>query len=128
MNRKPSDSQILSWVSPPYEIEEAEAPYEIAHLRPESTGLPMTIWVSERGGAKHGLRINVSFKLGAKIDLEERVTVTIEDEPRVSGDGHNNSDYAVVSEYIASNRDVLFAYWNGEVDTAEMLERLRWLE
>lgn len=30
--------------------ERAEAPYEMANLYPRDTGLPMTVWVSPRGG------------------------------------------------------------------------------
>jgi hypothetical protein len=33
---------------------DAEAPYEMANLTPRTTGLPMVVWVSGRGRARHG--------------------------------------------------------------------------
>jgi hypothetical protein len=33
--------------------------FEMANLYPRDTGLPMTIWVSPRGRARHDARINV---------------------------------------------------------------------
>ena len=36
---------------------EAEAPYEMANLTPRMTGLPMVVWVSHRGRARHDVRV-----------------------------------------------------------------------
>lgn len=101
-----------------------EAPFEMANLRPKSTGLPMTIWVSERGRAKHGPRIKVSLKSGDRIDIGDTVTVTIEDKPRVIGGSLKPPHLDAVVAYIALNRVALLAYWNGEIDTADLLQNL----
>jgi hypothetical protein len=34
-------------------MSEAEAPYEMVNLVPRMTGLPMTVWASPRGQARH---------------------------------------------------------------------------
>ena len=36
---------------------EAEDLFEMANLFPVTTGLPMTVWVSPRGNARHDVRI-----------------------------------------------------------------------
>jgi len=34
--------------------------FEMANLYPRTTGLPMTVWVSPRGNARHDVRIKVN--------------------------------------------------------------------
>jgi hypothetical protein len=34
--------------------------FEMANLYPDTTGLPMTVWVSPRGTARHDARIKVN--------------------------------------------------------------------
>ena len=45
------------------EINEDEL-FEMVNLVPRLTGLPMTIWVSPRGNARHGPRIKVNMTHG----------------------------------------------------------------
>jgi hypothetical protein len=45
-------------------MNEAEAPYEMANLMPRMTGLPMVVWVSERGRARHDVRVKVALSHG----------------------------------------------------------------
>ena len=97
----------------------------MANLRPKNTGLPMVIWVSERGRARHAPRIKVSLRHGPKIDIEQTVSVTIEDSPKVIGGELGSDDYDAVRSYIARNIPVLLAYWNGELDTLELLDQLK---
>ena len=59
--------------------------FEMANLRPKSTGLPMVIWVSEKGRSRHGPRIKICRQHGEKMDIANTASVTIEDEPRVIG-------------------------------------------
>jgi hypothetical protein len=99
--------------------------FEMANLRPASTGLPMVIWVSEKGRARHGPRIKVSRKHGDRMDIRNTVSVTIDGPPRVIGEGLAAGDLDLVSDYISRNRDALLAYWHGEIDTVELISRLR---
>ncbi len=102
-----------------------ETLFEMANLRPRTTGLPMVIWVSERGRARHGARIKVARSHGDRIDPYETLTVTLEEpEPRVIGGALPATDYEAVRSFIAGNRETLVAYWNGEIDTAELIARL----
>lgn len=108
------------------EVSEPEAPFEMANLRPASTGLPMVIWVSEKGHARHGPRIKVCLHHGPKANLDPSVSVSIADEPEVgAGSGLAPSDFQAIKNYIRLNKTALLAYWNGEIDTAELICELR---
>lgn len=109
----------------PQRVDALEAPYEMSNLRPADTGLPMVIWVSVKGGARHGPRIKVAREHGATINPFDTVSVTIEDEPRVIGGTLSAHDMERVKQYIALNRDVLLQYWNHEMSTAELIQGLK---
>ena len=49
----------------------------MANLRPDETGLPMVIWVSERGNARHDARVKVSQAHGSRIDPNNTASVAI---------------------------------------------------
>ena len=40
--------------------ETSEDLFEMANLYPATTGLPMTIWVSPQGNARHDVRVEVN--------------------------------------------------------------------
>jgi hypothetical protein len=44
----------------------------MANLRPATTGLPMVVWVSERGLARHDVRVEVSTVLGPRVQYANR--------------------------------------------------------
>ncbi len=46
-------------VGTPDEAEEPDGDelFEMANLYPDTTGLPMTVWVSPRGNARHDIRV-----------------------------------------------------------------------
>ncbi|MBI4084102.1 MAG: hypothetical protein HY423_15975 [Candidatus Lambdaproteobacteria bacterium] len=106
-------------------LEQSDDLYEMANIRPKNSGLPMTIWVSERGRARHAPRIKVSLRHGSKMDIGNTVPVTIEDDPKVIGGRLTREDLDAVQRYILLNRDTLLDYWNGEIDTVELVGRLR---
>src|SRR3990172_3982709 len=55
--------------------------FEMANLRQKTTGLPVVIWVSEKGHTKHGLRVKVSISHSHKADINKTVSISITDEP-----------------------------------------------
>jgi hypothetical protein len=48
-------------------MSEAEAPYEMANLTPRMTGLPMVVWVSHCGRARHDVRVKVQQTHGRRM-------------------------------------------------------------
>ncbi len=105
---------------------EEESLFEMANLRQSSTGLPMVIWVSEKGHAQHGPRIKVSKTHSHKANVTDAISVSISDEPEiVAGEGLSTRDFNSVKNYIKLNKDVLLDYWYGEIDTAELISKLK---
>lgn len=100
--------------------------FEMANLRQTSTGLPMVIWVSERGYAQHRPRIKVATSHSHKIDISNSVSVSITEPPEImAGTGLSQTDLKLVQEYILLNKKALLEYWQGEIDTLELLEKLQ---
>src|SRR5947209_17552132 len=106
----------------PSEVEQ-EAPFEMANLRPGTTGLPFVVFVSQRGAARHGPRVKVSPL--PRYDPEQAVTVTLESPPRALGHLPPR-DLDLVMRWIELNRPVLEEYWSGRIEyTEDLLERIR---
>ena len=55
--------------------------YEMANLYPRETGLPMTVWVSPRGRARHAARIKVCRRPGDRMVPTDTVSVRILPKP-----------------------------------------------
>jgi len=67
---------------------EAEAPYEMANLTPRMTGLPMVVWVSHRGRARHDVRVKVQQTHGRRMALGNSVSVAVRPAPHLVA-GHS---------------------------------------
>jgi hypothetical protein len=75
------------------EIEQAVAPeddaqfdddqdlFEIANLYPDTTGLPMTIWVSPCGKARHDVRAKVNMTHGNQMNIADTAVVGVRPTP-----------------------------------------------
>lgn len=98
--------------------------YAMANLRPEDTGLPMVVWISEKGGAKHGPRLKVSKKMGDKIDPSNVLTVTVSDNPTMYNGELEPKVFNKLKQFIKLNKENLLKYWNNEVSTREFLNSL----
>jgi hypothetical protein len=80
--------------------QEEDDQYEMANLFPRTTGLPLTVWVSPRGRARHAARIKVSLT-------------------------PSPADFALVSRWISLNEEALIEFWNEAIDSVELGGRLR---
>jgi hypothetical protein len=102
-----------------------EAPFEMAPLYPKHTGLPITVWVSPRGRARHAAQIKVCRRPGERMDPTDLVSVSIRPSARAI-DGELRQDVMqAVAAWIAANEAVLIDYWDGAIDTVELVSRLR---
>jgi hypothetical protein len=97
----------------------------MANLRPAETGLPMVVWVSERGGARHDLCIKVSQTHGPRIDPTNTATVAVRPTARLIAGRLSPADLQAVGLWIQLNRDAILDYWDSTISTAELLQRLR---
>jgi len=105
------------------EIEQAAAPqdddefeddrdlFEMANLYPDTTGLPMTVWVSPRGNARHDVRVKVNMTHGNQMNIADTAVVGVRPTPRVIAGELSPADTQAVLQWVALNRDVLVDYW-----------------
>jgi hypothetical protein len=96
---------------------EGQASYEMANLRPERTGLPFVVFISQRGGARHDVRVKVAP--GAKVRPSEMVTVAIRPSVRVVRGALDPRALALLTRWIDRNRDTLIKYWDGDIEYTE---------
>ena len=94
-----------------------QALFEMANLRPERTGLPLVVFISQKGGARHDIRVKVAR--GAKVRASEMTTVAVRPTVRVIRGALDPGDLARLAEWIELNRDVLVDYWNGNIEYTE---------
>jgi hypothetical protein len=98
--------------------------YEMANLFPRTTGLPMTVWVSPRGRARHDARIKVSLTPG-RMDIGHTAVVAIRPTPRLIEGQLAPADLEPVSRWIRLNEAALIDFWNETIDSVELGARLR---
>jgi len=99
--------------------------FEIANLFPRTTGLPMTVWVSPRGCARHDARVKVCLTHGPRMDISSTAIVGIRPQPRLLRGQLPAPDFEQVAAWVALNETPLLDFWNGEIDSIELGARLR---
>jgi hypothetical protein len=101
------------------EVKEAagQATFDMANLRPERTGLPFVVFISQRGGARHDVRIKLARS--ARVRPSEMLTVALRPRPRLIRGEMNASEFDILRRWIELNRDVLIDYWNGDIEYTE---------
>src|SRR5215471_3772442 len=105
-------------------MSEAEAPYEMVNLVPRITGLPMTVWASPRGQARHDVRIKVNPTHGRQMIIHDAVTVAVRP-ARVIAGTLPLADRQAIFQWIEINEATLIDYWEFQIDTDEFLRRLK---
>jgi len=103
---------------------EADELYEMANLFPRTTGLPLTVWVSPRGRARHDARIKVSLTPG-RMDIGHTAVVGIRPSPRLIEGNLAPADLESVSQWIRLNEAALMDFWNETIDSVELGGRLK---
>jgi len=96
---------------------EGQASYEMANLRPERTGLPFVVFISQKGGARHDVRVKVAP--GAKVRPSEMITVAIRPSVRVVRGTLDPRELALLTRWINRNLDTLIKYWHGDIEYTE---------
>jgi|SRR5215467_12712186 len=104
-----------------------EAPFEMANLFSQHTGLPFVVWISYKGAAKQALQVKVSRS--RLLDPADIATVTIwpEADPRaykVSKGRLDRDQLELLKAWIEQNCATLVSYWEGDIDTQDALEAL----
>jgi hypothetical protein len=96
---------------------EGQASFDMANLRPERTGLPFVVFISQKGRARHDVRIKLAR--AAKVRPSEMITVAVRPTPRVIRGRINARELELVRRWIGLNETVLVDYWNGDIEYTE---------
>jgi hypothetical protein len=105
--------------------EETDELFEMANLYPRTTGLPMTVWVSLRGNARHDVRVKVNTAHGNQMNIDNTAMVGVRPSPHLIAGRLSADDERAVSEWITLNHDVIIAYWDGDIDTVQLAQALK---
>jgi hypothetical protein len=112
-------------VSESIETVEAEDIFFMTNLSPRMTGLPMSIWVSPRGNARHDVRIKVNTTHGNRMTIEDTAVVAVRPAPRVVAGRLTAEDRRLVADWVRLNLEAIIGYWDDELDTGQFLEHLK---
>ena len=105
--------------------DEEDDAFLMSNLYPQDTGLPMTVWVNVKGGARHDVRVKVSMRHGSRATLDELAVVCVRPEPHLLHGDLSTSDLKQVIAWIRLNEDVIVDHWNGRASSAELIRRLQ---
>jgi hypothetical protein len=99
--------------------------FDMANLFPGTTGLPMTVWVSPRGNARHDIRIKVNLTHGNQMNPSNTAVVGVRPTPHMIAGSLSPDDEKAVFQWISLNEAALVAYWEGEIDTIQLGHALK---
>jgi hypothetical protein len=99
--------------------------FEMANLYPRTTGLPTTVWVSPRGNARHDVRVKVNMAHGNQMTVDNTAVVAVRPAPHIVAGRLSAADQEAVFAWITLNASAIIAYWDGNIDTAELIQTLK---
>jgi hypothetical protein len=99
--------------------------FEMANFFPADTGLPMVVWVSERGHARHDVRIKVCESHGTRMLPGRLATVAVRPQPRLVAGNLSPADLDLVTQWIVRNEAAIVDYWDNRISTVELVRRLQ---
>ena len=102
--------------------------FHMTNLSPRMTGLPMSVWASPRGNARHDVRIKVNMSHGNQMSIENTAVVALRPRPRVIAGRLGSDDQRAIVDWIKLNYDAIVSYWDGQIDTGQFIERLKVLK
>jgi hypothetical protein len=99
--------------------------YEMTNIYPDTSGLPMTVWIRPRSNERHGPRIKVCTMPGPRMLPHDTVTVTLPPIRVIPPGGLSTSDFRAVSDWIVLNEGAIQDHWDGTIDGIQFALRLR---
>ena len=97
--------------------------WEMTNLYPRHTGLPMTVWVSPRGRARHAPRIKVCIHHGDRMVADETAVVSVWLPVTLIAGDLSRADLNAVKAWVQLNEVALRDFWL-DGDVARLLQRL----
>jgi hypothetical protein len=102
-----------------------DAPYDMANLFPDSTGLPMTIWISARGYAQHDVRIKANQQDGNRMDPGNTAVVAVRPGPSLLHGTLSTAQQAKLFDWVSRNEAILVELWEGSIDFVGFVTRMQ---
>ena len=99
--------------------------FEMANLFPRTTGLPMTVWVSPRGNARHDVRVKVNMTHGDQMNIANTAIIGVRPNPYLIAGHLSPDDQRAVFEWVSLNTAAIVDYWDGRIDTIELGQLLK---
>lgn len=97
--------------------------FDMANFRPERTGLPFVVFVSQKGGV---WQVRIKLARAPRVRAPEMITVAVRPAPRVIRGRLGGREFDLVRQWIELNRDVLVRYWNGAIEyTEDMMDAIK---
>jgi hypothetical protein len=94
-----------------------QASFDMANLCPDRTGLPFVVFISQRGGARHDVRIKLARS--PRVRASEMITVALRPVPRVLRGRLDAREFELIKRWLDLNADALVDYWNGVIEYTE---------
>ena len=100
-----------------------QATFEMANLRPERTGLPFVVFISQKAGARPDVRVKVAR--GPKVQASQMGVYALRPFRFEGGMQLSSSEERQLESWISKNLQVLVEYWDGDIlYTEDALDRL----
>jgi hypothetical protein len=99
--------------------------YEMVNLFPDDTGLPMVVWASERGHARHDVQVKVYETHGTRMLPGNLATVAVRPTPRLVSGQLSAADLRAVSDWIKLNEVALVDLWEYRISGFEFGRRMQ---
>jgi hypothetical protein len=104
---------------------ETDELFEMANLFPRTTGLPMTVWISPRGNARHDVGVKVNMTHGDNMNITNTAVVGVRPAPHLIAGHLSPDDQPDVFEWVSLNTAAIVEYWDGRIDTIELGQLLK---
>ena len=105
------------------ESPEGQVTFEMANLRPKTTNLPFVVWVSQKAGARHDVRVKVARS--AKVIPSQMGVYSVRPFTHVEGPQLGSGEEKLLEDWVNKNEPVLVAFWDGDIEyTEDLIERI----
>jgi len=102
---------------------QGQTAYEMANLRPDTTGLPFVVWISQRAGARHDVRVKVAHspKLKSSSDM---ATYAVRPFRHVDGPRLSGTEEGLLRRWVEVNQQALVDFWDAKIEYTEDVLRV----
>jgi hypothetical protein len=107
------------------ELADRELLGDMVSYRKKKTGVDNTIFLSQKGYARHGARIKIAIDPPHSIDVTSTTASVSINSGEVTQGEVSPVLLKQVQKFIELNRPVLLDYWDARIDTDQLAEQLK---